>query len=144
MYGSTTTIYASIIGCCLGSSSGLLVLGDNGADTVEITESTIDGEVTLKLYDGNNSVLIEENEPIQGLTIMTGAQVDKVTIRGTAAKRQVVMLPQIELGGSNDTLLLEHVQFLGDGKLDGQAGAADVLNDALDVIYADTVDLISW
>ena len=144
MYGSTTTIYDSIIGCCLGSSSGLLVLGDQGSDTVEITESTIDGTVTLKLYDGNNRVLIEENAPIQGLTIMTGAQVDKVTIRGTAAIRQVVMIPLIELGDSNDTLLLEHVQFLGDGTLDGQGGAADDLQDLLDVIYSDSVDLISW
>lgn len=150
LYGSTTTIYASVIGCCLDDSEGLTVWGDDGSDIVQVTESNITGPVEFKLYNGNNVVLLQQNQPIQGLIIVTGNQMDSVTIKGSSASaRQVVMLPEIQLGDLNDLLVLEHVQFLGDGTLDLDAVSnladQDELQASVDVVFSGgTVGMINW
>ncbi len=150
LYGSTTTIYASVIGCCLSGSEGLTVWGDDGSDIVQVTESNITGPVEFKLYNGNNSVLLQQNQPIQGLIIVTGNQMDVVTIKGSSATaRQVVMLPEIELGDLNDLLVLEHVEILGDATLDLDAVSnladQDELQASVDVIFSGgTVQMINW
>ncbi len=145
LYGSTTKIYASVIGCCLSGSEGLTVLGDDGNDIVEVTESNITGPVELKLFNGNNSVLLQQNQPIQGLIIETGNQMDVVTIKGSSSSaRQVVMLAEIELGDLNDLLVMEHVQFLGDTLLDGEDGDQDERR-SRDVLFSGgTVNLLNW
>ncbi len=150
LYGSTTTIYASVIGCCLPGSMGLTVWGDDGSDVVQVTESNITGYVEFKLFNGNNSVLLQQNEPIQGLLISTGNQMDVVTIKGSSTSdRQVVMLPKIWLGDLNDLLVMEHVEILGDAILDldlfFNLADQDELQASVDVIFSGgTVQLINW
>jgi hypothetical protein len=161
MYGSTTTITRSELGCCLLQSGqhALFVLGDAAKDVVEITECkppdigdispTIIGPVELKLFDGNNEVLIEENDPIQGLLIETGRHMDRVIIRGTDAEKQVIMIPSITMGDSNDLLVLEHVEVLGDALLDGDLVSnmafQDELQRSVDVVFAGGVlNQINW
>jgi hypothetical protein len=159
MYGSTTTITRSELGCCLleDGQEALVVLGDDAQDIVEITEclppwpfpsvkATIVGWVIIKLFDGNNRVVIEECDPIQGLIIQTGSGMDTVIIRGASeTARQVLYMPTIELGDLNDYLLMEHVEIIGDATLDGGDGALDKLEKVLDVVFSGGVlNQINW
>ncbi len=92
-------------------TSGLTVVGDDGADVVTITDSQVGGPTVLNLGNGDNQIsLISTALPnttrntLTSLTITTGDGNDLVTIQ----KTDVTVSTDIILGDSQDTVNIDY------------------------------------
>jgi hypothetical protein len=145
-WGSGTQITASFIGTriAIGSStsnssdaSDLIlnplpdgvafeILGDAGADVVNISSTTFGGQVTEMLFDGNNSSTITNLSTLPALTLVTGRGRDSALISNSTITEAV----DIAMGDGGDSLELDNEDFatqfpselLGSIEIDGQGG----------------------
>jgi hypothetical protein len=112
VWGSATDIFESQIGTApFGPdipgfpNTALVLLGDNGADTVDISATTLGGTLDLRLFDGNNELNLINSSSMPGLQLITGAGNDKVLIDDSA----ILVAVYVRLGSGADEFLVNNV-----------------------------------
>ena len=114
-YGSSTKIINSQISTFPPpvATTGLTVIGDDGPDSVVITDSKVGNAVVLLLGNGDNSVAIStdaapnaQRTTFGSLRIITGSGSDQVTI----GKTDVTVSTVIQTGDGQDTINIDYQQ----------------------------------
>ena len=131
--GSRTDIRNSRINTArgIGGPSGLTVLGDNGADVVNIDPTVIRGIVDLHLGNGQNEAVLGNDSVVDQFRYRGGHGVDKVLIDNA----QVTSLIDIDLLDGADLMSVVNVDPLadlpsavGDIDIDGGNNPGDTLD----------------
>ena len=133
VWGSATDIFESEIGTLPFNlnipgfpNAALVILGDNGADSVNVSATTLGGTLHLNLYDGNNDVSLINSSAMPSLYLVTGGGNDDVLIDDTAIQVAVY----VRLGTGADRFIVTNVDaatewpspLLGLVDIDGQLG----------------------
>ncbi len=108
-WGSSTGIHGSSIGTHFLAPFGLIVSGDNGADTITINPTTIGSVVGLTLGNGNNDIALIDTT-MSALTLFTGTGNDSVLIENCVIPVAVIIF----LDGGADTVEIRRGSILPD------------------------------
>ena len=133
VWGSATNIFESEIGTnpfCLDipgfPNAALVLLGDNGADVVNVGATTLGGTLHLNLNAGNNDVNITNGSVMPSLRLRTLGGNDDVLIDDSTIQIAI----QVRLGTGADSFLVTNVDpatqwpsaLLGLIDIDGELG----------------------
>jgi hypothetical protein len=111
-WGSSTQISESTIvthppGSALGNPDDAFQFrGDNGADVVNIIETTLGGIFDARMFNGNNHVMLLD-AVMAGIDLVTGIGNDTVSIDNT----QLISYIHLHLGSGADTLSIHNENY---------------------------------
>ncbi len=134
-YGSRTDVISSEIGTNLKSDGGLIVLGDDKDDVVNVVDSWIGGlrGVEIMTYDGNDEVwLFLKDHAVAMVSINTGNGMDAVRLEEVVVTNGAMI--DLGEGGLDKLELLKATHLQGSVDLDGGDGEEDTFIKDVDVI----------
>jgi len=143
--GSRTKISGSQINTARGIAgpSGLTILGDAGADIVNIDPTIIRGTLFLNLRDGQNEAVLTDDSVVDKFFYLGGFGGDQVTIDNARVTAEI----DIFLGDGADLMTIVNVDPLvdlppvtGDIKIDGGNNAGDTLDTDFGPLIANIVN----
>jgi hypothetical protein len=112
LWGSRTTITSSQIGNHpFGPSipgfpnAAMVLLGDGGADIVNVSSTTFGGTLHLNLFAGNNDVIVNNRSSMAAFYLITLGGNDTVLLDDIT----IVVVVNIDLGDGADTLLIRNI-----------------------------------
>jgi hypothetical protein len=157
-FGSLTQINQSTVGANLVGGvnddsdlppgAAFVLVGDNGADVVNLNGSMFAAGVTLSLLDGANRVTITNGSTMHSLAIQTGSGQDNVQI----ANSTISVAITISLGSGGDTMDFENENFatqlpsllLGSIDIDGDGGVDTLISSSAHGDTGSLVDAIDF
>jgi hypothetical protein len=112
VWGSATEIMQSEVGTApFGPdipgfpNTALVLMGDNGADVVNVSATRLGGTLDLNLFNGNNSVNLTNASSMPGLQLVTGSGNDNILIDNSA----ILVAVYVRLGSGADRFIVNNV-----------------------------------